>query len=131
MVLVPTVLVGIATISFFPTCLSYGAELTFPLQPALVNAFMNFLGQMCTFVITIAASMITDVDGAETEEISHETRLVRQANTMSVVYLFGICCFLTFILSFFVKEDLRRVNYNQQSSFKQMNESVELEEMEH
>ena len=38
------VLFGISGVSFFPTSLSYGAELTFPLQPALVNACMNFLG---------------------------------------------------------------------------------------
>ena len=38
------VMFGISVISFFPTCLSYGAELTFPLQPALVNACMNFMG---------------------------------------------------------------------------------------
>ena len=39
-----TVLLGVASVSFFPASLSYGAELTFPLQPALVNACMNFMG---------------------------------------------------------------------------------------
>ena len=39
-----TVLLGASSVSFFPASLSYGAELTFPLQPALVNAWMNFLG---------------------------------------------------------------------------------------
>ena len=40
----PSILLGVSCVSFFPTCLSYGAELTFPLSPALVNACMNFMG---------------------------------------------------------------------------------------
>ena len=43
-IMIATVLLGASSVSFFPTSLSYGAELTFPLQPALVNAWMNFLG---------------------------------------------------------------------------------------
>lgn len=58
------ILVGISSVSFFPTSLSYGAELTFPLQPALVNACMNFLGQICAFVLMISSIYITDVDAA-------------------------------------------------------------------
>jgi len=60
--LIPIVFCGIANVSFFPTGLSYGAELTFPLQPALVNASMNFLGQMTAFIMVGLSTLITDVD---------------------------------------------------------------------
>ena len=40
----PIVAVGLVTTSYFPACISYGAELTFPMQPAMANASMNFLG---------------------------------------------------------------------------------------
>lgn len=43
-IMVSTLLFGISCVSYGPTSLSYGAELTFPLQPVLVSAFMNFLG---------------------------------------------------------------------------------------
>lgn len=43
-ILASTIVFGISGVSFFPVALSYGAELTFPLQPALVNATMNFTG---------------------------------------------------------------------------------------
>ena len=63
--MVPTVFSGLSCVSFFPTALSYGAELTFPLAPALVNACMNFLGQITAFILGGASSIITDVDADE------------------------------------------------------------------
>ena len=68
-IMIPVVLLGISSVSFFPTCLSYGAEQTFPLQPALVNAAMNFLGQISAFVMMAAATYITDVDATKHDEI--------------------------------------------------------------
>ena len=59
------ILFCMATISFFPTSLSYGAELTFPLQPALVNATMNFMGQLCAFALMGISTFITDVDATD------------------------------------------------------------------
>ena len=53
---------GIACVSFFPTSLSYGAELTFPLDPTLVNSTMNLFAQFISFVLMMGALYITDVD---------------------------------------------------------------------
>ena len=63
-IMVPLILFGISFVSFFPTSLSYGAELTFPLQPTLVNACMNLMGQLSAFVFMGVSSYITDVDAA-------------------------------------------------------------------
>ena len=59
------ILFCMACVSYFPTSLSYGAELTFPLQPALVNACMNFMGQLCAFILMGVCTYITDVDATD------------------------------------------------------------------
>ena len=64
-IMIPVVLLGIGSVSFFPTNLSYGAELTFPLQPAVVNASMNFLGQMTAFITLGLSTLITDIDATQ------------------------------------------------------------------
>ena len=58
---------GIACVSFFPTSLSYGAELTFPLDPTLVNSTMNLFAQFCSFILMMAAIYITDIDAIHLE----------------------------------------------------------------
>ena len=68
-IMIPVFLFGVSAVSFFPASLSYGAELTFPLQPALVNACMNFLGQISAFIMMGLASVITDVDASKMDEI--------------------------------------------------------------
>lgn len=92
--------------------LSYGAELTHPLKPALVNAMLNFLGQVCAFVMTGASTIITDVDA--TKQDTSEDRMERRSSSMIVIYILGGSSLATFILAYFVKEDLRRVNFKQQ-----------------
>lgn len=108
--MIPTVLSGITCVSFFPTALSYGAELTFPLAPALVNAAMNFLGQVTAFILGGASSLMTDVsaneDLSDPESISR-----RQSNSISAITLFGVCTLFTLIITFFIREELRRINY--------------------
>ena len=69
-ILIPNMFFGIASVSFFPTSLSYGAELTFPLQPAMVNACMNFMGQLCAFMLMSLTIYITDFDASSTDLLS-------------------------------------------------------------
>ena len=59
---ITAIVAGIACVSFFPTSLSYGAELTFPLDPTLVNSTMNLLAQFSSFILMLGALYITDVD---------------------------------------------------------------------
>lgn len=71
------IVVSIACVSCFPTCLSYGAELTFPLSPVLINACMNFLGQIYGFILMGASALITDVN-VENDILSPEALVERQ-----------------------------------------------------
>jgi hypothetical protein len=64
-ILASTILLGFSSVSFFPTSLSYGAELTFPLQPALVNSCMNFLGQVSAFILMWFSAYMTEVKEAD------------------------------------------------------------------
>ena len=106
-----TSVMGIAMVSLFPATLSYGAELTFPLQPALVNASMNFMGQMMSFCLTGLAVLITDIDASDEATVSQADVDERKANTLTAVLMFTAVTVIACLLAFFVKEDLRRVNF--------------------
>lgn len=55
-------ILGMAMISVLPTSLGLGIELTFPLQPALVNGVMLMFAQIMGFVQSIVYSVMMDVD---------------------------------------------------------------------
>ena len=109
-IMASTITLGISSVSFFPTSLSYGAELTFPLQPALVNSCMNFLGQVSAFILMWFSAYMTEVK--EVDDITAEGyNEQRKKNSFIVIVIFSICCFITSILACFIKEDLRRINF--------------------
>ena len=111
--LIPILLLGISSVSFFPTALSYGAELTFPLQPALVNAAMNFLGQVMAFAMMGTATLITDVDASQLNAIETEDSIKeRQSSSYTVIAIMITLLLMNMVLSACVREDLRRINYD-------------------
>ena len=110
-ILAPTLLSGAACVSFFPTGLGYGAELTFPLAPALVNACMNFLGQLSALLLGGASTFITDVD-AEEDLLDPESIARRQSHAITAMGLLGVCCLAAMGLSICVRQELRRLNYD-------------------
>lgn len=109
-IMIPIVILGISSVSFFPTCLSYGAELTFPLQPALVNASMNFLGQITAFIMMGTATLITDVDASNIDLISKSIEERKQSSYI-VIAIMAALCLVNLLLSCCVKQELRRLNY--------------------
>ena len=70
---VTAIIAGVACVSFFPTSLSYGAELTFPLDPTLVNSIMNLFAQFSSFILMMGALYITDVDVIHLEPKEQKT----------------------------------------------------------
>lgn len=66
-IMLAIVATGVSMVSFFPSSLSYAAELTFPLQPAIVNACMNLMGQLYAFLMMGLATFITDIDATNLE----------------------------------------------------------------
>ena len=53
--------------STIPVWFAFGAELTFPLQPALVTSSMVMLGNTCAALLTVVISILLDVDTENTE----------------------------------------------------------------
>ena len=56
---------GISIVSVLPTGLSLGVEITFPLQPAVVNNMMNLAAYISGALQSIIYSTIVDVDPAD------------------------------------------------------------------
>ena len=52
---------GFSSVSYIPLSLGYAAELTFPLQPALVNGGMLLAGQASAFVQSLLYAFSLDV----------------------------------------------------------------------
>ena len=106
-----TTFLGISFVSLFPASLSYGAELTFPLQAGLVNACMNFSGQILAFLFTALTVWITDIDASDESYVTDQDIQSRKNHSFTTLYVIAGSTFLAFVLAIFIKEDLRRVNY--------------------
>ena len=105
---------GFSSVSFFPIGMSYAAELTFPLRPALVNACMNFFGQVCCFFTIGLSALVTDVDATNFDSVNNIDE--RKKNSIIVCIIFGSFSSVTLLLSCFIKEDLRRVNFKKKKT---------------
>lgn len=103
---------GMAMISVLPTSLGLGVELSFPLQPALVNGVMYMFAQALGCAQSLAYSFTMEVDindYATAEEVTEarQHRIFYLAIVFVVVILFSLVCLI------FVKEDLKRLRFNQ------------------
>lgn len=53
-------ILGFFATSYIPLCLSYGAELTFPLQPALVNGTLTLLGSASACILSVLGAFMNN-----------------------------------------------------------------------
>jgi len=49
---------GVFGTGYFPLCFAYSGELTFPMQPALVDGIMNLIGAVVAFLFGLAGSFL-------------------------------------------------------------------------
>ena len=105
---------GFAHVSYIPLCISYGSELTFPLEPALVNATLIMLGSTFSFILAIVgASML--VEGENDSLLDPEDLLsARQSRSKSFLSITIATSVVAFVLSFVIKEDLKRLHYGKE-----------------
>ena len=111
-VMTSVVVIGIGNVAYHPTSYSYAAEMTFPMQPALVNAFMNFMAQMSCFIWVSACMILTDFDASAADFGSAANIAERQHSSLVAI---GILCgvyMVVLVISCFIKEDLHRMNYS-------------------
>lgn len=110
--------------SYFPLCFSYGAEMTFPVQPALINGTMTLTGALLSVIIGIIASFLArerDSDLLLEDEELLEQRRFRGAYVCSTMC---IATLIAFVLNFFIKEDLRRLNFGKEENAFESTETV-------
>ena len=55
------VLFGLVGVGVRPVSISYGVELTFPMQPALTNGIMTFVANAVAFLLSLVINFVTDV----------------------------------------------------------------------
>ena len=102
---------GFISTGFVPLSLAYGAELTFPLQPALVNGTLTLLGSASAFAHSMFGAYMNTV-GKDDHLLSREELLyVRRLRSKIVISVLAVSSFIAFMLSFIIKEDLKRLRY--------------------
>ena len=102
---------GLFCTAYVPLCISYGAELTFPLSPALVVGTLTLMGSAASFLLSLLGAFIIH-EGKEDDLLSEDDLIqVRRWRSKSVISILGVASFIAFILSFFIEEDLKRHRY--------------------
>ena len=89
---------GFAMFSVLPSSLGLGVELTFPMQPALVNGTMMICAQISACLQSLTFSAVLDVDPAhfDTTEELNEKRIGRVKMCMGPwFFLFAVAMALT------------------------------------
>ena len=97
-----------------PLALGFAAELTFPLQPALVNGAMILAGQAAAFVQSIVYAFFLDVRSTDQDGTplpADELLAKQQDRVWWTMFMMGIICCVAFALALFINEDLRRLRF--------------------
>ena len=106
-------LLGFVSTGYIPLALSYGAELTFPLQPALVNGTLTLLGSGAAFTLSLAGAYMNHEGNNDHLMDPDELAEVKKQRSLVVLSMLAVGSRVAFILSFIIKEDLRRLRYKE------------------
>ena len=116
------------SVGFLPVCLNLGIELTFPALPGLVTSSMMILTQIAIFLIGLlfnfTLQISPELQATMTEE---ELNLAQRDNSYLVSWEMLWVLVICLILAFFIKEDLRRLAFEQAKKAKESGEKEELE----
>ena len=77
-----------------PLGMNFGAELTFPMSPSLTNGILLMGGQIVGALVGLASSALAP------------------KGSWKALALYEACCLVALFFSFFIKEDLKRANFN-------------------
>jgi len=124
-------LLGFSAIGFVPLCFAFGAELTFPLEPTLVTGTMTSFGSIVGGAISLLGALVIKDRASDDDLPEDELIELRRTRSLYVVFLITVSTTIATILSFCIKEDLRRLNYNpEDETTKVKAEEIENEEPE-
>ena len=109
---------GVFATSYLPLCFSYASELTFPTQPALINGMLTMSASVSSFFIgLISSALFHEPASNQNFEESLTFTKDRQLRSIYVVSTMTITALIAFGMSFFIKEDLKRLNYSRTQKY--------------
>ena len=105
---------GFFCTGYIPVCFTYANEITFPLQPALVNGMLSMVGYISSWLMSMLGAFL--INDHESDELlpPDELNALRRWRTMQTVSMMTISSIIAFIMSFFIDEDLRRINFGKE-----------------
>ena len=106
---------SVVGVAFIPVALGFAAELTFPLQPALVNGSLMLAGQFSAFIQSLMYAYMLNIPETYKDGTEIPKDLYLEMQKDAVWWAFSIMVLITiiaFIMAMFVKEDLRRLRYS-------------------
>lgn len=101
---------GASLFSIFPISLNFVAELTFPVEPALMSGILIAILQLTASVISVLLCLMCDVDPNNYDSEEDETA-ERQARSKNLIYIGNAIILVAFVCALFIKEDLKRLRY--------------------
>lgn len=117
--LVSLLLMGFSSVSYIPLSMSFAAELTFPMQPALINGAMLLAGQASAFIQSLLYAFSMDVKTTDKDgvPVPDDILLHRQQDRVwwTIFIMIGVTV-VSLLLAVFIKEDLRRLRYGQNTN---------------
>jgi hypothetical protein len=102
-------LYGVIAVPIIPTCMSFAAEVTFPMQASVFTGLMLFSQQSCTFLLSSIGALILDADvtGLSTDEATE----LKMCNSRKFMWFYFFLYSCQFFIAFWIKEDLRRLKF--------------------
>ena len=94
------ILDGFALVPFLPVCISYAAEVTFPMQEAVIVGILQMSGQITGLLFGFTGSLAFTIKS-----------LSDYSQTQVCLAIYITLCGIAAALSLFLKEDLRRSKY--------------------
>ena len=97
---------------FYPLCISYGGELTFPLQPSFVNGMFTLSEGAGAILFSMIGALIVKEHEGDEDLDPDELIQAQRFRAKFVLGLLTITATISLIFGIFIKEDLRRLAYS-------------------
>ena len=104
-------IMGLFGFAVMPAALGLGIELTFPLQPVFVNGVMFLFIEIGNCIVSFLFTAILDVDLADYQESSEALTQGLKKRVKICFIMIYVLVIISFSCVYFVKEDLKRLNY--------------------
>ena len=91
-------LLGLFAIGYVPLSFAYGAELTFPLQPALVNGTLTLLGSFTAFLLSLLSAFIIEPGDGQDELPEEEQNEIQRGKSIYVISIVLITTLIAFVI---------------------------------